>query len=307
MDDPLHSLVDTDELLQPYLSAAKDSKNISTIRSLIMRILSDSNIFAGYNEIHALVQGHLQGSPDGEKFLNTLELFSYGTFADYSVSQDRYLALNDAQVSKLKQLTALSLVEQACRNKKPTVAYDTIQRELQLVNANDVEKVLVSCIYARVLAGKLCQKTKTLLLHGTVGPPVRPRDVPVSKVSDLLAALQSIKTTISDCQTDLTTEQANIQKHQSRQQKFYKQVEERMKVAESMCASSASLSHSQRRGTGWGHFVGGGAAQNMARGTGGDNDDVHMDFGSPGGRRQKRVRGGAAAGMDALGGFRFPR
>ena len=305
MEDPLRALIDPDEVLQPYLAAAKDVSNVSTLRSLILKVLSDPNVFAGYNQMHSLVKSHLQGSPDGEKLTNTMDLFSYGSFSDYANSPDRFLSLNESQIFKLKQLTTLSLIEQACRSKQHSLSYDVIQHHLDLENSNQVEQVLVSCIYSRVLVGKLNQKTKTLQLGGTQGPPLCPRDVPMSQVSDLLASIQAIRSTIAGCQEDLNKQQVKIHKEHNTQTKFFKLVNERVKVADSLTrdfgGASAPVLQAQRRGSGWGALGGGVPAAVMAGG------DDPMDVGpTAGGRRQKRSRGGLS-GVGDMGAFRFSR
>ncbi|GKY95398.1 hypothetical protein MPSEU_000501300 [Mayamaea pseudoterrestris] len=304
MEDPLHSLIDTDEILQPYMAAAKDFSNVSTLRSLILKVFSDPNVFAGYNNIHALVKGHLQGSPDGDKMLNTLDLFSYGSFSDYMSSPDKFIPLNESQVFKLKQLTALTIIEQACRAKQNSVYYDVIQQALNLETPTEVEHLLVSCIYSRVLVGKLNQKNKKLQLIGTYGPPLCPRDVPVTSVADMLSTLRAIKSNIAECQLDLNKQRVQIQKEQNAQSKFFKQADDRVRRTENVCSGTSSLVpnlQAQRRGSGWGAMSAGGGAAAVMAGV----DDAVMDLGpSLQGRRQKRSRGGLSGGGDIGAGHR---
>jgi COP9 signalosome complex subunit 7 len=299
MEDPLHSLIDTDEVIKPYMGVAKDTTNVSTLRALILKVLSDSGVFAGYSDIQAVVHTHLQGAPNGEKLIDTLDLFSYGSYGDYVARPDKFLVLNDAQLFKLKQLTALGIVEEACRQKQSAVKYEAVQHALQLSNPSEVESILVSCIYSRVMTGKFCQKTKTLLLSAKNGPPVCPRDVPLSRISDLLQALQSIKMTLSECQDELTKQQTKVQKQHDRDARFNKQVQERMKIAEAVSRDMANtpMLQAQRRGSGWGNL--GDAAAVFA------GADDAMEF-SPTARRQKRSRGGLS-GLGDQSGLRFPR
>ena len=53
---------------------------------------------------------HLKSSTIDSKLLNTLDLFSYGTISDYMNNTPRYMTLTEAQLTKLRQLTAWSVV-----------------------------------------------------------------------------------------------------------------------------------------------------------------------------------------------------
>jgi hypothetical protein len=123
----------TNRVLLPYLDAVSNvsSLNDSTttvVRAVIHKLLQDSNIFMGYNIMkhHLLTKTTMANTAatDGEtttttttrnvdsKVLNTLDLFSYGTISDYMVDQEHktYLTLTEAQLTKLRQLTALSVI-----------------------------------------------------------------------------------------------------------------------------------------------------------------------------------------------------
>ena len=120
----------TNRVLQPYLDAVSNVSSLNdsaVVRAVIHKLLQDSNLFVGYN----IMKQHLMTAADGRsgsssttptvstttstvdsKVLNTLDLFSYGTIADYMVDTEHqtYLTLTEAQLTKLRQLTALSVI-----------------------------------------------------------------------------------------------------------------------------------------------------------------------------------------------------
>jgi len=272
-------LMDPDAVLQPLLQAAQESKdaNISTVRSIVMKTLSDPDVFCGYDQIKAILQPALsQVAPEGEKLLQTLDLFSYGTYEDYTRENDKYLSLTDTQVLKLRQLTVLTTVQEACRLQKASVTYQEFQQALQM---DRVEDVLVSCLYARVIAGQLCQKSASLLLSSRYGPTMRPRDVPLSQVPDMLQTLQKLQERLETSSIALTESQNVVQKDLQVHRQFLKQAGERKK-------KGAEGISGQVRGS--------------------YDDDIMADVGAgrSQARRQKRSRGGLSGMTDtAFGRF----
>jgi hypothetical protein len=211
-----------DAALKPFLQAARESSsaNVSTLRALISKVLSDSEIFAGYDELKTILLGPLQqAGAEGTKLLQTLDLFSYGTYNDYVTQNSYYMSLSDAQIFKLRQLTVLSLVQTACcHDKSDRLLYTTVQQALQLQNTNDannssptahgVEPILISCLYAGVIAGRLCQKTKSVVLYTT---PLRSRDVPVAAIPDLLGMVRELQRGVTQAHHDLTRASQTVQ------------------------------------------------------------------------------------------------
>ncbi|CAB9501203.1 COP9 (constitutive photomorphogenic) homolog, subunit [Seminavis robusta] len=263
--------MDADEAFKPILQLARDSANanLPTIRTVVMKALSDPRVFTGFDEIKQVLQPKLATcGAEGEILLRTLDLFSHGTFGDYTTSMAAIkgsssvlLTLTDSQIFKLRQLTLLTLVHQACRDGKPGCAiripYATVAQELGLGSLSEddssavlrqVEGIVLECVYARLLlAGQLCQKSQSLLVSSRHGPPCRPRDVPLSRAGALLEILTKFHGTLDNAKNQQNHIQTSLQMNFDSTRLYHKAVHDNARKAEhsssgSMAtASSASL------------------------------------------------------------------
>jgi COP9 signalosome complex subunit 7 len=288
MEDPLHQLLDTDAALVPLLEAAEEtaSSDVSVVRALVLKIIQEPDIFVGFDQVKAALEPALKQA-DGEKVSRTLDLFSFGSYADYTQNPSVYLPLSDAHVFKLRQLTVLSIVEQASLNKTARVTLAEFQQALQLADINAAEQVVISCLYQRVMAGQLCQKTASLILSCRNGPVCRARDVSLAQVSTLLQQVRALQERLAASHSELSENQNQVLAGQHAHRLFCQQAQERMKKAEH--AGNNSLT-GQVRQSGWAE----------ASGAGGDAMDVSGGRASSR-QRQKRSRGGWS-GMGNFGG-----
>lgn len=227
MDDPTvePDFGSGDSTLAPYLDAAASSKNSAAIRAVVVKVLQDPDLFAGYDQIKAAVGGTDGGGGSGgvdASLSDTLDLFSYGTFQDYLQGQqsnnNKYLPLNEPQLAKLRQLTVLSLVESACLQCQDKVSYASIQQALQisgdddLVRNRETEFILSQLLAARVVVGKLSQKQQAFLIGAapSTGPLVRPRDVHPSQVANMITAVQRVRAKLNESHAFIGEQQNQI-------------------------------------------------------------------------------------------------
>jgi hypothetical protein len=206
-----------DQALKPLLGMLRETDNTSTIRTLILKALSDPHIFFGFDEIKREVS--ISNSTDTTVLNNTLDLFSYGTYLEYSSTPSNYVNLTDSQVSKLKLLSVVTLVRCACDEHKQSVPYAEIAAALghnsssTTTNADDdssllraVEEVVVAGIYSGMLHGKLCQRTKTFVI-GVGGPPCLSRDVKKNDdVKNMLDTLQNLQINVNSAMVSIENE-----------------------------------------------------------------------------------------------------
>lgn len=180
----------TNRVLQPYLDAVSNvssSNDTTVVRAVIHKLLQDSNIFLGYN----IMKLHLKSSTIDSKLLNTLDLFSYGTISDYMNNTPRYMTLTEAQLTKLRQLTAWSVVidnhhqgfvsyadiheaaflkgsisETSNNNNssmpEPDPATTTAARTTTMIR--ETESLLSPLIASNMIVGKLSQKKMSFML-----------------------------------------------------------------------------------------------------------------------------------------------
>lgn len=132
LQEPIH------QYLTLLLAQQQENSNPNPayIQSIILNAISDPSVHVGFSELSALpvVQQTLQKSSTGKSILRTLDLFSYGSFLDYSctnndnahnnsnddgggdddeaTSTSPYVKLNNAQVMKLKLLSVVTIVQQ---------------------------------------------------------------------------------------------------------------------------------------------------------------------------------------------------
>ena len=200
-----------------------------TIRSLVLKIFSEPNVFAGYDQIKGILAPALQKSgAEGAKLAKTLDLFSYGTYSDYVKDTSPFLPLTDSQIFKLRQLTVMSIVQAFAFQKNRIIPYQEFQQALDLSTGRQVEEVLISCIYAGVMGAKLCQKTNSLKLDPTV--VFQTRDVPATQVTRMVEQLQAMRSALSQSQQSMQNSQDAVSRELEQYQAFLKQAEERKKA-----------------------------------------------------------------------------
>lgn len=304
------ALMNTEEALQPMLQLAKESANstVGMIRTIVLKVLSDPKIFAGFDEIKQILQPKLSSSgAEGEPILRTLDLFSYGTYQDYKkgASSGPYLPLTDSQLLKLRQLTILTSVQQACSIPESlgkgarggcVVPYQTLAQELGFTEDGNVvdesvvrkvEDVVLSCIYARVLAGQLCQKTGALVVTSRNGPPCRPRDVPLPHGASMLETLKQFhQGRLHQARSTQEQRQQAVQMQLDASRQYLRSVLDRKKKAEVNSAGNATFAAGKSGGLmGWSD-----GAQPQERRL--------SELGSSGRRQSKRTRGSVSGGLE---------
>eukprot|EP00536_Pseudo-nitzschia_multiseries_P014084 jgi/Psemu1/245876/estExt_Genewise1.C_6540020 len=215
--------------MRPFLDILKEgsssSMNLSTVRSLALKTFAHPQIFSGFDEFKnhcsPLIIPQTQNDPlsgaDGPhtSLFNTLDLFSFGTLKDYNARQhtesEYYLPLNEQALAKLGQLTVLSSIQEACINGNTSISYDSISQALGLTgNDRAVEDVLIRCLYANVLKGRLCQKTRSFGWQGESLPVVSSRDVPPAQISNLLSALRGLEKRLEESRIGLASAQEEV-------------------------------------------------------------------------------------------------
>lgn len=219
------------DVLKPLLEAVEASKdaNIMTIRSLVLKIFSEPSVFAGYDQVKGILASTLSKSgTEGEKLAKTLDLFSYGTYSDYVKDSSMFLPLTDSQIFKLRQLTVLTIVQKFAFQKNRIIPYQEFQQALDLSTGRQVEEVLISCIYAGVMAAKLCQKTNSLKLDPT--RVFQTRDVPVAQVTQMMEQLQRMRIALQQSQRTMQNNRQEVNRELDQYEAFLKQAEERKKA-----------------------------------------------------------------------------
>eukprot|EP01031_Cornospumella_fuschlensis_P038294 gene38294-46534_t len=141
--------------LEQYCILAKAQKG-RACAILVQQVINHRKIFV-FGEL--LNMPSIQSLADSEfqREFATLNLFAYGTYQDYLSNPSSYIELSDGQLNKLRQLSVLSLVAE-----RQGVSYQELMDALGLSSVSSLEDLLISCIYANLLSGKLDQMRRTL-------------------------------------------------------------------------------------------------------------------------------------------------
>ena len=91
--------------------------------------------------IYKTLDDQLKDGPNA-KYLNTLNLFAYGTFREYLTNKEHLIELTDVMKKKLQHLTIVSM---AIQNK--CIAYKDLLVALDVKNVRDLEDLIIESIY----------------------------------------------------------------------------------------------------------------------------------------------------------------
>jgi len=101
-----------------------------------------------------------------------LEIFAYDRYEHYVARKAQLPALTPAQEKKLKQLTIVSMAVDAT-----VLPYAQLQAATATADVRELENLIISCIYAGVLSGKLDQAQQAFIVQSCVGRDVRPAEL----------------------------------------------------------------------------------------------------------------------------------
>ncbi|XP_065890856.1 COP9 signalosome complex subunit 7b-like isoform X2 [Dysidea avara] len=141
--------------LEQFLLLAKTAKGQAAVE-LITRALEAPGVY---------VFGELLDSPNIKELSSgvhsqhyqLLELFTFGTFADYAANVSALPVLSIAMTTKLKQLTLVTMASQ-CR----TLSYSTLLQSLSLENVRQLEDLIIDAVYCGIITGRLDQENKVV-------------------------------------------------------------------------------------------------------------------------------------------------
>ena len=228
---------------QQQQQGATTKLSMATARPILIKILGHRNIFCGYDQVKSVLarSGAVDADTSSSLELSTLDLFSYGTVRDYTANPANYMTLNDQALTKLAQLTVMSCIQESSSKGRMSVSYQELAQALGWDgtvdddgNNNDgrVVNVLIQCVYADVLRGKLCQKTKTFSWAGQPLPVVLSRDVPQHRISNLLTTLRDLEGRLADSVDGLKNNERIVLKKLEDDAKYWNVIQERRNKAQ---------------------------------------------------------------------------
>lgn len=172
--------------LEPFLLMSKYAKGAAAAK-LIQDATSAPGVFV-FGEL--LDAPNIQELASNEQFvshLHLLQLFAYRTFNDYLRNKDSLPPLNQAQITKLKHLSLVSLAME-----RRILPYADLLESLQTPFIRELEDLIIDAIYQDVIQGKLDQKEQQFEVEYTMG-----RDLEPGKIESILDALKAWADTTS--------------------------------------------------------------------------------------------------------------
>ncbi|CAH1183196.1 unnamed protein product [Phaedon cochleariae] len=199
----------TGNVLEQFVILAKSAKG-AACTELIKQVLEAPGVYV-FGELLDMPSLQELANTADKKYLNTLELFSFGTYKDYLANQKDLLELSPAQRKKLQHLTIVTLA-----TKSKCIPYNTLLVELDIKNVRDLEDLIIEAIYADIIHGKLDQKNSQLEVDYAIGRDIRAEDINVI-VNCLQDWCSSCEGVLSCVESQI--HRANMEKTRSMQRK----------------------------------------------------------------------------------------
>ena len=141
-------------LNQQFLVLCKDFKG-SQLEKIIGQILeSDLYITSEF-----LSCPNIQSLKSGNKYYDTLYLFSILTYSDYKENQAKYLNLNNKLLNKLKCVTILEIAKE-----KKFLEYSYLKNALDIKDNYELEELLFTLISRDLITGKINSKEQNVTI-----------------------------------------------------------------------------------------------------------------------------------------------
>ena len=141
-------------LRQQFLELVKNFKG-NELEKVIERILeSDLYITSEF-----LSFPNIQALKAGNKYYETLYLFSMLTYADYKKSSSKYLSLNNKLINKLKCITILEFAKE-----KKFFEYSFLKNALDIKDNYELEDLLFTLISRDLITGKINAKEESVTI-----------------------------------------------------------------------------------------------------------------------------------------------
>jgi len=121
----------------------------------------------------------LANNPQLKPYLELLRIFAYGSYPEFKAHEKDLKLKEELDPKSRNKLKMLSIVEAASKNK--FLFYDKLMKDLDVQSVRDLEDLVIDCVYANLLQGKLDQRKKAFEVQWVMG-----RDLGPTEVEDML-------------------------------------------------------------------------------------------------------------------------
>jgi len=153
-----------------YTLLARSTKGKACV-AVIQQVLQNPNTYV-FGEL--LEQPNVKALAEGENKLwyEALTLFAYGTYRQYKDNNKSYPELAAPLIKKLRQLSVVSIA-----SVQKSIPYPTLLQELGLEQVRDLEDLIIDCMYAGIIKGKLDQHEQRFQVDWAIGRDIRPGQI----------------------------------------------------------------------------------------------------------------------------------
>ncbi|TID26942.1 cop9 signalosome subunit 7 [Venturia nashicola] len=261
--------------LQTYLALSKTANSPRAAAEIVTQATSNPHTSVFAELLHTQNIQALKTSPEHASYYNLLEIFAWGTWADYQ-STPGLPALSPQQERKLRLLSLLSLA-----GNQANLTYASLQKALSLPDAPSLEKLVTTAIYSSMVTGTLDPAHQVANIT-SVAPL---RDLAPGSIPTLKATLDQWSGQCTSTLTDLEAHIASVkEKARFRGQQEKKVQDELDKMVEDAASKDVSR---PKRGLG---AIGSGPTGAFI-----DDDDENvdaMDVDDNGRKNRSNKRGG---------------
>lgn len=222
--------------LQQFVLLAQSAKG-AACAALIRQVLSHPKIFV-FGELLATANVQELAGTQHVLALSLLNTFAYGTWADLDPAIRA--TLEPPMALKLKQLTVVSMCASA-----NVIAYDVLQRAVDIMTVRELEDLLISLMYLGLLRAKLDQRCKQIEVSHAIGRDVHPNEL--EQMAAKLKTWHESTVSLMDClETQAKAYQAEKEVGTQRQKDLAKRIE-------AVSTKIAQGGHQQELGLGSSH------------------------------------------------------
>ncbi|KAF9242342.1 hypothetical protein BU15DRAFT_86911 [Melanogaster broomeanus] len=155
--------------LEPFLLMSKSARGAAAAK-LIQDATSAPGVFVFAELLELPNIQELANNEQHASSLSLLQLFSFRTYRDYLENKDSLPPLNQAQITKLRYLTIVTLATE-----RRILPYSLLLQELKVESIRELEDLIIDAIYLDILRGKLDQKEQQLEIEYHDGKGSRSR------------------------------------------------------------------------------------------------------------------------------------
>lgn len=156
--------------LEQFVALAASAKGLAAVQ-LVREIVKHPSTFV-FGDLLAHPNIREMENSEHRAYYRLLQIFAYGTYADYKSADPKLPELDPAALAKLKKLTIMGY----CAKHK-TVACQTLMEQLDVGNVRELEDMIIDCAYEGLVVGKLDQRKGVFEVQHALARDIGPRDI----------------------------------------------------------------------------------------------------------------------------------